>query len=257
VFDLSSQYYQFDDVNHTVVDIMRQYRGDFTNTPTLLDVGCGRGKLGEEIRALGYHVTGIESHPAAHAVAAARLNRVLAADLGDEDELSRTIGDERFNFILFADVLEHVPDPLSVLRRYQRFLAPAGRIVISLPNIARWDRRLAALMGHFNYAESGVMDRTHLRFFTFATAKRLVRESGMKVVLTRHAPGVVRALVPLIKAAFTRSSAGSEPDPGAILQSRPYRFYEKNILPVEYALTSVWKGALAFRIILVATLLPE
>jgi len=104
---------------------------------------------------------------------------------------------------------------LSVLQFYLGFLKPEGRIVVSMPNIASWDRRLALLFGHFDYADSGIMDRTHLRFFTFRTAQALLEEAGLVILAVRHAPGITRAFLPLIKRLLTKSGrhAGPGRDP--------------------------------------------
>lgn len=252
MFDLAAGYYEFDDINQTVVGIMAGLRRERPGTPTALDVGCGRGQLGGAIRSLGYRVTGIERHPRASVTARERLDEVVSVDLADQAATAAALADRRFDVLLFADVLEHLPDPLAVLRFYRRFLAPGGRVVISLPNIACWDRRLALLFGHFDYADAGIMDRTHLRFFTFRTAGIMVREAGMTVLSTGHAPGIARAFLPLIKRNLGRAAGTAAPDPGAILDSPAYRFYEKWLLPGEQAVAGLWRGLLSFRIVLVA-----
>jgi hypothetical protein len=119
-----------------------------------------------------------------------------------------------------------------------------------LPNIASWDRRLALLFGHFDYADSGIMDRTHLRFFTFRTAQALLGEAGLTIRSVRHAPGITRAFLPLIKRLFAKSGAGT-PDPGEILNSPAYRLYERWVLPAETSFSGLWRGLLSFRIVLV------
>jgi 2-polyprenyl-3-methyl-5-hydroxy-6-metoxy-1,4-benzoquinol methylase len=251
MFDLNADYYPFDDVNHTVIDILTQLRRSSSGSPALLDVGCGRGQLADAARLLTYRVTGIECHPAALAVARDRVNELLPIDLADRQSVAAAFDGRKFDVILFADVLEHTADPLNVLRFYLDFLKPDGRIVISLPNIACWDRRLALLFGRFDYADSGIMDRTHLRFFTFRTAQALLKEAGLTILSVGHAPGVVRAFLPLIKRFFTNDTAGDPPDPGDILRSPVYRFYERRVLPAETWITGLWQGLLSFRIVLV------
>jgi SAM-dependent methyltransferase len=251
MFDLTAGYYQFKDINHTVLDILEGLRPSLPAAPTLLDVGCGRGQLAEAARQLSYRVTGIECHPAAQDVARDRTDELLSADLSDEKTVTALLDGRRFHVILFADVLEHTPDPLSVLRFYVRFLRPEGRIVVSLPNIACWDRRLAMLFGRFDYADAGIMDRTHLRFFTFRTAQTLLAEAGIVTVSVRHSPGIARAFLPVIKRFFTYGRAGGPPDPGQILRSRGYRFYERWLLPAETWLSGLARGLLSFRVVLV------
>ncbi|MGH6684140.1 MAG: class I SAM-dependent methyltransferase, partial [Pseudolabrys sp.] len=116
MFDLNSTYYAFDDINHTVVDIMGRLRSHWAGTPSALDIGCGRGQIGHALGALGYRVTGIEANTSALALARDRLAEVHAIDLTDENAIRQEFGDRRFDVILFADVLEHLADPLRVLR---------------------------------------------------------------------------------------------------------------------------------------------
>ena len=250
MFDLAANYYAFEDLNHTVVDILKRLRPSLPDTPALLDIGCGRGQLASAARDLSYRVTGIESHPAALAVAQDRVDKLLPMDLDDQNSIAAALDGQNFDIILFADVLEHTPDPLSVILFYLRFLKPGGRIVVSLPNIACWDRRLALLFGHFDYTDSGIMDRTHLRFFTFRTAQALLREAGLAICSVRHAPGITRAFLPFIKQFLFKSRSGPL-GPGDILNSPSYRWYERWVLPAETSLSRLWRGLLSFRIVLV------
>jgi 2-polyprenyl-3-methyl-5-hydroxy-6-metoxy-1,4-benzoquinol methylase len=252
MFDLAANYYGFEDLNHTVVDILERLRPSLPDAAALLDIGCGRGQLASAARDLSYQVTGIECHPSALDAARDRVDELLPIDLSDHEKVTAALDDRKFDVILFADVLEHTPDPLKVLRFYRGFLKPNGRIVVSVPNIASWDRRLALLFGHFDYSDSGIMDRTHLRFFTFRTAQTLLREAGLAILLVRHAPGITRAFLPLIKRFFTKNGVGG-PDPSEILNSPAYRIYERWVLPAETSLTAVSRGLLSFRIVLVGS----
>lgn len=251
VFDLTSHYYAFEDLNHTVVDVLETLRSSFPGAPALLDIGCGRGTIAEAARCLTYRVTGIECHPAALEVARDRIDELLPIDLGDQPAVTAALNGRKFDIVLLADVLEHTPDPLSVLRFYGGFLKPGGRIVVSLPNIACWDRRIAMLFGRFDYADAGIMDRTHLRFFTFRTARILLAEAGIVTVAVRQSPGITRAFLPLIRRFFTSRATGQPADPGYILHSPIYRFYERRLLPFETWLSGLLQGLLSFRIVLV------
>jgi 2-polyprenyl-3-methyl-5-hydroxy-6-metoxy-1,4-benzoquinol methylase len=253
MFDLTAEYYTFEDLNHTVVDILAGLVAAKSGPSALLDVGCGRGQLAGAARNLGYDVTGIECHPAAFAAARDRTDALCTVDLEDQQTVMAALGDRKFDVILFADVLEHLADPLQVLRFYLGFLKPNGRIVVSLPNIACWDRRLALLFGHFDYSDSGIMDRTHLRFFTFRTARALLAEAGIVTLSVEHAPGVTRAFLPLIKRFFIKAAAEAPSKPGDILDSAAYRFYERSVLPIETAFAGLWRGLLSFRIVLVGS----
>jgi hypothetical protein len=79
-------------------------------------------------------------------------------------------------------VLEHLNRPDIVLEKLQKFLKPSGNIVIALPNISNWNSRINLLKGNFNYTDSGLMDRTHLRFFNYFTSVGLIEDSGMEIL---------------------------------------------------------------------------
>ena len=86
-----------------------------------------------------------------------------------------------FDVLLMADVLEHLKEPLETLRKLSQFLSEEGFALTVLPNIAHLYFRLKLLIGQFDYQEKGTLDRTHLRFYTLKTAKRLVTDAGFQV----------------------------------------------------------------------------
>ena len=221
--------------------------------PVVLDVGCGQGALAGEIAARGYEVWGIEQDEFAAGRAAKRIERVIQADLTDRDAVGSDIGSKKFDQIVFSDVLEHVYDPLTVLRSYLEYLKPDGRVLISLPNVVNWHTRLAILFGRFNYQNSGVLDRTHIRFFTFNTARQMVQAAGLSVQRADYTPLIIRALLPLAKKVLARRGDDGPADPRSIIDSRAYRAYMRFVYPVEYRFGALRRPLFAFRIILVAT----
>jgi 2-polyprenyl-3-methyl-5-hydroxy-6-metoxy-1,4-benzoquinol methylase len=229
--------------------ILRQFRRLRPVTGRVLDVGCGRAALGEAVGALGWEVWGIEQSAEACATASHRLHRLIEADLHDWDRVADGIGDTRFDGLIFSDVLEHVYDPRGTLEKYLEYVKPGGRVFISVPNAVVWTNRLRLMCGRVEYADTGVMDRTHIRFFTFRTARRLVEATGCRVERVDSTPYLARALLPLLK----RRAQGGDgpPNPRALIDSRPYRLYEKYVYPVERAAASLWRTMLAFRIIVV------
>jgi hypothetical protein len=96
-------------------------------------------------------------------------------------DLSETFGEEKFDVVIFSDVLEHLVDPSEVLRAVRPLIAPGGYVCSSIPNIAHGSIRLALLAGRFDYAELGLMDRTHLRFFTREGMRHLFAAAGYEV----------------------------------------------------------------------------
>ena len=237
--DEKASYQYFEDVNWGLLRLWNGRAG-----LRVLDVGCGFATTSARIQSLGNEVTGIDSSPEIEAVAAKRIARVIHGDVTDAD-----LGDERFDAIIFADVLEHLPWPVSVLRRYLRWLKPGGSVIISLPNVGLWSVRLAHLFGRWNYDETGVLDRTHLRFFTRRSARWLIEQAGLEIARTTYNPGLVRPFVPLAKKLAGRGQAAGASAPDALLKSAPYQLYLKTAYPIERAVASLWPGMLAFQMI--------
>lgn len=146
----------------------------------VLDVGCWTGDLGRVLREQGAHVTGFELDPEAAATAGRHLDAVVVGDL-DRSRLTDHFGDARFDAIIFADVLEHVYDPAGVLADATELLAPGGRIVISVPNVTHGSLRLAHLQGRWTTTDTGLLDHTHIRFFTRERLIALVEGAGLVV----------------------------------------------------------------------------
>lgn len=213
----------------------------------VLDVGCGYATTSQKIAQLGNRVTGIESSDEAVAKARTRVGVVVQADLQDMAAVRSSIAASRFDAIVFADVLEHLAWPGKVLSAYLEFLRPGGSVFVSLPNVGLWAVRLSVLFGSFNYADSGVLDRTHLRFFTRRSARGLIEGAGLAITNTTYNPGIVRPLVPLAKR-LVRSREG-EHDPSALLESRAYKGYMKSVYPIERAVARMAPGLMAFQMI--------
>ena len=153
----------------------------------VVDVGCGSGALGRRLKASrpGIEVRGVEPEPEQARSAKAVLDDVLVGRA--EDPLPAAW--PRPDCLLFADVLEHLSDPWSVLRTYRAVLGSAGTVVLSVPNVAH--RTVVGpllLQGRWDYLPAGVMDRSHLRFFTRATAIEMLESAGFRV---RHVERVL------------------------------------------------------------------
>ena len=151
---------------------------------SVLDVGCASGYLAKTLGAFGNTVTGVEYDPAAAAEAEPHLHRVVVADL-DQVDLAEAVGGDSFDVIVFGDVLEHLRDPLPSLRSARRMLNPGGYIVISIPNIAHGDVRMSLLLGRFPYGNLGLLDNTHLRFFTRQSLQDLLTDAGFVAAQVR------------------------------------------------------------------------
>jgi len=145
----------------------------------VLDVGCGVGGWGRTLKAArpACRVWGVERDPAAAGEAARWLDHVAVADAARWEP---PVPEGAFEAILFADVLEHFQEPAEVLRHYLRWLAPAGRVVLSLPNVKYWGRVRHLLEGNWTYRDGGILDRGHLRFFTRKEILRLLEACGLE-----------------------------------------------------------------------------
>jgi SAM-dependent methyltransferase len=145
----------------------------------------------------GCAVVGVEIDPEAASRATAACERVIQGDL-DCLDLERELGDDRFDVVVAADVLEHLKDPLRVARSLTRLLRQDGYFVVSIPNVAHGSVRLALLGGHFRYTEQGLLDRTHLRFFTLQSIEDLLDAAGYEIVhLERQQQGIHESEVPV------------------------------------------------------------
>jgi 2-polyprenyl-3-methyl-5-hydroxy-6-metoxy-1,4-benzoquinol methylase len=147
----------------------------------VLEFGCATGYMSQVLKErLGCTVVGIEIDRDAAALAEQHAERVIVGDAEKIDYAAELAGEE-FDVVLFADVLEHLKEPGDVLRRVRPFIDENGVVVASIPNIAHASVRLALLGGEFRYREWGLLDDTHLRFFTRASIQDLFEETGYVV----------------------------------------------------------------------------
>jgi 2-polyprenyl-3-methyl-5-hydroxy-6-metoxy-1,4-benzoquinol methylase len=149
-------------------------------TGRVLDVGCASGYLARLLTARGCRVTGIDVNAKSVESAQRYCDRALVADL-DVVTLAQLFPDETFDVLVFGDVLEHLRNPWRVLDDARRLLAYQGYAVASIPNIAHGAIRLALLNGRFDYSEFGILDNTHLRFFTRRTTEELFVQAGYAI----------------------------------------------------------------------------
>jgi 2-polyprenyl-3-methyl-5-hydroxy-6-metoxy-1,4-benzoquinol methylase len=153
---------------------------------SILDIGCAAGAMGELMLKQGAReVVGVELHAEAAAEARGRLTAVHEIDLEHIADLP--YADRHFDRMTFADVLEHLRDPAAVLRRLRRYLADDGYIVCSLPNVRHESVLLPLLVnGTFTYVDEGILDRTHLRFFTAFEIARFLEGCGFAIFGTAN-----------------------------------------------------------------------
>ena len=144
----------------------------------ILDVGCSEGYLGGYLKNLGHTVLGVEMNPKAAQKANLVLDSVYNGSIGDYFNHHH---DEKFDVILFGDVLEHIADPSQILEICHNHLSRDSFIIASLPNVAHAAIRAMLLEGRWEYADLGILDRTHLRFFTNDSARALFEDAEYEV----------------------------------------------------------------------------
>lgn len=171
-----------------------------------LDCGCGTGGNARVLRQMGWRVTGITVSPRELEMASECCETVLLGDLNSG--IPREAGGP-FDLVVFSHVLEHLLHPDVALRDARRLLSPNGRIIVALPNVLYWRLRIKFLSGEFKYEPTGIMDETHVRFYTFHSGMDLLRSNGFEVVSTladgdlpltfvgRLLPALARLLYPL------------------------------------------------------------
>ena len=150
----------------------------------VLDVGCAAGDTAEALAARGCTVSGIDIDAEAAEPARPLVEELVIADI-DRNPLSEHFKAESFDAIIFGDVLEHLIDPWAALRDAATLLRPDGRILVSIPNVAHAAVRLALLQGRWDYTEKGLLDRTHLRFFTLESVCELLEGAGLSIEVLR------------------------------------------------------------------------
>lgn len=192
----------------------------------ILDLGCAHGYLGEVLAGRGFQVVGVEKpglaghrFPSSVELVEADLNFGVP-DLG------------QFDYIICADILEHLHDPPSLLRDVRSRLAPGGRIVASLPNSGHIYFRLMVLLGNFPQHDRGLFDRTHLHFYPWKGWEELFLTSGYRIekVLTTATPF------------------------GLALPQWSHTFWVRFLDQAAHALSRLWKQLFAYQFIVVTRL---
>ncbi|MDP6541794.1 MAG: class I SAM-dependent methyltransferase [Phycisphaerales bacterium] len=159
-----------------------------TTAKRILDVGCGSGQTGAHLknRDKTIEVVGIEYVESVGAIAKENLDQAF---VGNVEELTLPFPDEYFDCILYGDLLEHLVDPWKVLSSHAKLLAKDGCIIASIPNIAYFKVIKMLKNGHWKYEDAGIMDKTHLRFFTYSSIVELFEKAGLEAVVVNKTLG--------------------------------------------------------------------
>jgi SAM-dependent methyltransferase len=144
----------------------------------VLDVGCSSGYLAERLQARGVAVVGLDIDERAAAEARRFCESV---HVGDVETMDLPFEPASFDVVLCGDVIEHLRDPQAFLERVRPLLKPAGRLVLTTPNVANWAMRLSLLFGRFRYTDRGLLDRGHTHLFTRKTLQECLVAAGYRI----------------------------------------------------------------------------
>jgi len=157
-------------------DLLRRWIREGASGLRLLDLGAAGGHLGRAVRDRCAFLAGVEPDPALPASAREGYDEWRTTDAAAAGTWNRP-----FDAVVCGDVLEHLARPEELLARIREWLRPGGTLYVSVPNVANVTVRAALMAGRFPYAERGILDRTHLRFYTRRSARELIAQAGFRI----------------------------------------------------------------------------
>lgn len=173
---LTPEEYNFKEGDGSSHAVMLQMLGSLPRS-RILDLGCSGGLFAARARSVGHSVTGVDFTEIQGV--RERTDRFFVADL--EEGIPEAVGG-RYDVVVAGDVIEHLSRPAATLRQIREVLRPGGQLLLSVPNFGHWYPRTRVATGLFGYDRRGILDNTHLRFFTRSTLRRMVRAAGFDIV---------------------------------------------------------------------------
>jgi len=154
---------------------------------TVLEIGCATGFMSAYLQQqMGCTVTGVELNSAQAAAAREHCRYLIEGNITDSSvqaQLDAHVAEKgKFTVVFMSQVIEHIADPKDLLTRLRDWIMPDGSLVVSTCNVAHWRNRLNLMLGRWEYADYGLLDRTHLRFFTVHSFRRLLQECGFNIM---------------------------------------------------------------------------
>lgn len=160
----------------------------------ILEVGCGDGSTGHLLKKenKAKYVCGIEINEQMKADAEKKLDRII---IGDIEKIDLPFKNEYFDCIIFADVLEHLYDPWLVLNKITPCLKTGGCVLASIPNVQHWSIFMKLIRGKWDYEDEGILDNTHIRFFTKKSMKSMFEDAGFEIKKMNRSMGKLIQLI--------------------------------------------------------------
>ena len=174
---MAKKYTEFNNTPYEAHRLVWERIGEKSN---ILDLGCARGYFAKDLLKKNCRVWGIDADKEAIAEAKKYCVETKVVDLDNSNSLP--FKNNSFDYILLLDVLEHLRNPEKLLKSLKRYLKMDGKVIISVPNIAFLSIRLALLWGKFDYKKTGIMDESHLHFYTKKTLIDLITKCGLKII---------------------------------------------------------------------------
>ena len=217
------EFKDFEGSSHRIlIDLIRRFAG---HGGTLLDLGTSTGHLGAALRDHFGQTIGFEYEVACIEALHDRFDAAAICDLERLRKLPPNL-----DAVVLGDVMEHLRDAPALLRLVKQSLAADGRIFVSVPNIANITVRIGLLFGVFEYRDRGILDNTHLRFYTLRTIRREIEQAGFRVIAVRGSSVPIRLII------------------GKITPEPILRLGERLLT----MMTRMWKSLFAYQIVLVA-----
>ncbi len=157
----------------------------------VLELGCSTGYFTDHLIQKCATIIAVDSDPSSIKTCQERGIIAFQIDLSSADIDNLLTDRAPFDIILVMDVLEHLSNPENLLVKLHKYMRPSGRLIVTGPNVAYWHIRWELLRGRWNYTEAGMMDETHLRWFTRATWRKLLEESGFVIIVDKVAESLL------------------------------------------------------------------
>ena len=175
--------YKIYDENGVIYEKYLIVANEIGSNKNVIELGCYDGSFCCFLRQKGNFVTGVESDAVAFKSAQTKCDLAYKIDLNNPEELIRLLQDKKFQYVLSLDVLEHLIDPGKLLNGLKKYCVDMDcYLLVTLPNIAFWGIRKNLLLGNFEYNNVGILDKTHLKFYTYHSAVRLFETAGYRIL---------------------------------------------------------------------------